>query len=435
MTKIKGYKFIKSRHGVAEYRLVSNGLRVLIKEIHFAPIATLNVTYHVGSRNEVLGHTGATHFLEHLLFKGTKKYPGKELTRLLEGAGARINATTWFDRTNYYETIPSEILPQAIDIEADRMRNAAFTERDKKMEMKVVRNEFEKGENDPLEILDKDIWATAYRVHPYQYSTIGLREDVESVSALKLREFYDEFYWPNNATVTVIGDVKTEEVLRLIKNKFGRIPKSKKAIPEMKIKEPKQEGPRRTSVKRPGETNIVGVAHKIPEGLHGDIHAIEILSEILSGGKSSRLYRALVDKGLASEVSIFSHPFHDESLLVAYAYLTLGTSGETAEKAILEEYEKIKKDGVSEKELLKAKERLKTERAFMEDGSYNVAGVINEGLAMGDWSFYLDFSEKVGKVSQGAVKEVAEKYLREEGNTIGYFIGQGWQKANDIKVK
>ena len=128
----KGYKFIKSEHGVEEYRLVSNGLRVLIKEVHFAPIATLNVTYHVGSRNEALGHTGATHFLEHLLFKGTKKYPGKRFTHILEGSGARVNATTWFDRTNYYETMPLEILPKAIDIEADRMRNAAFTEYDKK---------------------------------------------------------------------------------------------------------------------------------------------------------------------------------------------------------------------------------------------------------------------------------------------------------------
>ena len=336
----KGYKFIKSEHGVEEYRLVSNGLRVLIKEVHFAPIATLNVTYHVGSRNEALGHTGATHFLEHLLFKGTKKYPGKILTHILEGSGARVNATTWFDRTNYYETMPLEILPKAIDIEADRMRNATFTEYDKKMEMKVVRNEFERGENNPLEILDKDIWATAYRVHPYQYSTIGLREDVENVSAEKLREFYDKFYWPNNATVTVIGDVRKKEILKMIKDKFGKLPKSKRAIPEMKTKEPKQEGARKTIIKRKGETNIIGIAHKIPEGLHHDTYAIGILSEVLTGGKSSRLHRVLVDKGLASEVSIFNYPFHDESLFITYAYLTPNTSHQAVGRMVLEEYEK-----------------------------------------------------------------------------------------------
>lgn len=417
------YKFVKSEHGVEEYRLISNGLRVLIKEVHFAPIATLNVTYHVGSRNEALGHTGATHFLEHLLFKGTKKYPGKMLTHILEGAGAKVNATTWFDRTNYYETMPSEILPKAIDIEADRMRNAAFTEYDKKMEMKVVRNEFERGENDPLEILDKDIWATAYRVHPYQYSTIGLREDVENVSAEKLREFYNRFYWPNNATVTVVGDIRKKEILEMIKNQFGKLPKSKEVVPEMKIKEPKQEGERKTIIKRKGETNIIGIAHKIPEGLHEGTHAIAVLSEIMAGGKSSRLHKALVDKGLASEVSIFNYPFHDESLFITYAYLTPKTSHQDAEKTILEEYEKIKKAGVSEKELTKAKERLKTDRAFMEDGPYATSSVINEGLAMGDWAFYLNFNKKIESVSKEDVRIAAEGYLRDDKSTTGYFVG------------
>ena len=419
----KGYKFIKSEHGVEEYRLVSNGLRVLIKEVHFAPIVTLNVTYHVGSRNEALGHTGATHFLEHLLFKGTKKYPGKRLTHILEGSGARVNATTWFDRTNYYETMPLEILPKAIDIEADRMRNAAFTEYDKKMEMKVVRNEFERGENNPLEILDKDIWATAYRVHPYQYSTIGLREDVENVSAEKLREFYDRFYWPNNATVTVVGDVRKKEILKMIKDKFGKLPKSKRAIPEMKTKEPKQEGARKTIIKRKGETNIIGIAHKIPEGLHHDTYAIGILSEVLTGGKSSRLHRVLVDKGLASEVSIFNYPFHDESLFITYAYLTPNTSHQAVGRMVLEEYEKIKKDGISEKELAKAKERLKTDRAFMEDGSYATASVINEGIALGDWAFYLNFGKEIARVSKENVRAAAGKYLCDDKSTTGCFIG------------
>lgn len=417
------YKFIKSKHGVEEYRLVSNGLRILLKEIHFAPIATLNVTYHVGSRDEALGHTGATHFLEHLLFKGTKKYPGKKLTYILEGSGALVNATTWLDRTNYYETMPSEILPKAIDIEADRMRNAAFTEDDKKTEMTVVRNEFERGENDPLEILDKNIWATAFQVHPYHHSTIGWREDVENVSAERLRDFYDKFYWPNNATVTVVGDFDKKEILKEIKNKFGRLSRSAHEIPEIKIKEPKQEGPRKVIIKRSGETNIVGIAHKSPEGLNKNTPAMQILSEILAGGKSSRLHRALVDKGLASDISIFNYPFRDKSLFVVYAYLTPGISHEAAEKAILREYEKISMAGVSEKEISKAKERIKTERAFMEDGSHFVAMAINEGLAMGDWAFYLDFSKKIESVLTRDVKNIAEKYLSSDKSTTGYFIG------------
>ncbi len=421
----KGYNFIKLRHGVEEYRLLSNGLRVLIKGTGFSSIATLNVTYHVGSRNESLGHTGATHFLEHLLFKGTKKYPGKELTRILEGGGARLNATTWLDRTNYYETVPSETLPKAVEIEADRMRNAAFTERDKEMEMKVVRNEFERGENNPMEILDKDISTTAFRVHPYQYSTIGLREDVEKVSAGKLREFYDKFYWPNNATVTIAGDFDKKEILNLVKKEFGKIPKSPAPIPEMNILEPKQEGPRRTVIRRTGETNIVGIAHKIPPGIHGNTAAIQILSDILSGGKSSRFHRALLDTGLASDISISCYPFHDESLFIVYAILTPKTPHETVEKIILKEYENIKKNGVSEKELLKAKERTRTSRAFMEDGSYGLSMVINEGIALGDWAFYLDFPDKIKSLSETEIKNVAQKYLIEDQSTTGFFVGSG----------
>ena len=207
--KEPGFKFIKTSGGIEEYRLESNNLRILTLEDHSAPVATFMVTYHVGSRNEAIGYTGATHLLEHLMFKGSKKFNKEKNTAIwseLQNVGAQINATTWNDRTNYFEVVPSEHLERAIAIEADRMRHAFLKDEDRQPEMTVVRNEFERGENSPFDVLDKNIWATAYQAHPYHHSTIGWRSDIENVSTKRLKEFYNMYYWPNNATVTVIGD-------------------------------------------------------------------------------------------------------------------------------------------------------------------------------------------------------------------------------------
>ena len=206
-----GYDFIKESGGIKEYKLRSNGLNVLVKEDGSAPVATFMVTYRVGSRNEVTGNTGSTHLLEHLMFKGSKKFntkKGNTVFQVLQSFGARVNATTWLDRTNYYATMPSNKLEVAIEIEADRMRNAYIKEEDRQSEMTVVRNEFERGQNSPTNVLDEHLWATAYQAHPYHHSTIGWKSDIENVSIESLQEFYDTFYWPNNATAIVVGALK-----------------------------------------------------------------------------------------------------------------------------------------------------------------------------------------------------------------------------------
>ena len=203
------YSKIKSSGGISEYLLKTNGLTVLLLEEHSAPVVTFMVTYLVGSRNEALGHTGATHLLEHLMFKGSRNYnkdSGDTIWTLLQNVGARLNATTWLDRTNYFELLPKEHLESAMAVEADRMRYALLRDSDRQPEMTVVRNEFERGENDPWESLEKSMWATAYQAHPYHHSTIGWQSDIEGVSTERLRQFYETYYWPNNATVTVIGD-------------------------------------------------------------------------------------------------------------------------------------------------------------------------------------------------------------------------------------
>ena len=304
--QVPGVPFVRKAGPISEYRLESNGLRILLVPEKSAPVVTFMVTYHVGSRNEVTGTTGATHLLEHLMFKGTEKFDrskGTGLDQVLERVGAETNATTWLDRTNYFATVPANALPLLVETEADRMRNLALREDDRRPEMVVVRNEFERGENDPRAALDKELWSAAFQAHPYHHDTIGWRSDIEKVPIAKLREFYDTFYWPDNATATVIGDFDPAAALAEIAKHYGAIPKAPHAIPQIYTEEPAQTGPRRVMVKRGGELGVVAIAHKTPAATHADWPAVQVFSAILSTGKTCRCYRALTDKNVAVEVS------------------------------------------------------------------------------------------------------------------------------------
>jgi zinc protease len=226
--------------GVSEFRL-TNGLRVLIAENHSAPVATLLVVYRVGSRNEAVGNTGSTHFLEHMLFKGTEEHnseKGNGIDDLLTQIGAYWNATTWFDRTSYYEVVPIDYFEMCVELEADRMRNLRLRQEDHDSEMSVVRNELERGENHPEEALEKELYAIAFREHPYHHPTIGWRSDVEGVPMERLRQFYNTFYWPDNASVIALGDFKTEAALETINKYFGSIARAPHPIPGVYTTEP-----------------------------------------------------------------------------------------------------------------------------------------------------------------------------------------------------
>ena len=420
-----GFKFVKSSGGIEEYTLQKNDLTVLVLEDHSAPVATFMVTYHVGSRNEAIGYTGSTHLLEHLMFKGSRNFNKEKGTAIwteLQNIGAQINATTWNDRTNYFEVVPSEHLERAIAIEADRMRFAFLRDEDRQPEMTVVRNEYERGENSPFDVLDKNIWATAYLAHPYHHSTIGWRSDIENISTERLQEFYHTYYWPNNATATIIGDFNKAEALALIKNYFGEHNASKNNIPEMYTEEPEQEGPRRTAVKRAGQTGVVGVGHKTQEGLHEDTYAFQLLGKILSEGKTSRFYKTIVDRGLATSLMMYDFPLKDNGMFITYIFLTPDTDHQTVEDIVLEEYKKIINGGVTKEEIARAKAQTRASVAFSRDGSYAVASALNEAIAIGDWTFYTTFMDHIEKVSTKDIQRVAKKYLVEEKSTTGWFI-------------
>ncbi|HHM02006.1 MAG TPA: insulinase family protein [Caldithrix abyssi] len=423
----EGFSKGRQAGGIQEYTLKSNGLTVLLMEDHSAPVLTFMVTYRVGSRNEVTGTTGSTHLLEHLMFKGTPKYNkanGGHIDNVLGNIGARLNATTWLDRTNYFESIPSDYLETAIDIESDRMRNLLLRKEDKDAEMTVVRNEFERGENSPFSALSKSIWATAFQAFPYHHSTIGWRSDIENVTIPKLREFYDTFYWPNNATVTVIGDFNEENALNLIKKYYGKIPASPKPIPQLYTTEPKQEGPRRVIVKRPGQLGVVAVAWKVPEGTHKDSYALNVLDKILSSGKSSRYYKALQDKNKTVSNFNFYAQLQYPGLFASYAFLAPGATHEEVEEIILKEIDSIKTHGVSAGEVQRAINQVEAETAFGRDGSFSIAAQLNEAIATGDWTLYTSYEENIKKVTPQEVQEVAKKYLNEDQSTTGYFIPQ-----------
>lgn len=423
----KAFTLTKTVNGIAHYTLPSNGLEVLLLPDRSAPVVTFMVTYRVGSRNEVTGTTGATHLLEHLMFKGSKNFHpgiGKGFDTLMDKVGGINNATTWLDRTNYYENLPSNHLELAVQLEADRMRNLLLLESDRQPEMTVVRNEFERGENDPLEALDKEVTAAAFIAHPYHHSTIGWRSDIEKVSIEKLREFYDTFYWPNNATVTVIGDFTADNALDLIGKYFGPIGKSPHPIPQVYTEEPAQTGPRRVIVKRPGEVGVVQLAYKVPHARHADHPALEVLAAVLSDGKTSRLYRAMIDANLAINADAMKGFFHDNTLFTLNALLAPGTTHEQAEKALVTEVEKVKKDGVSPEEVSRGINKLLARIAYMRDGSFAMAGQINECIAVGDWTLYFTLIDALRKVTPSDLQRVAQAYLLEDQSTTGWFIPQ-----------
>ncbi|MEY4687262.1 MAG: hypothetical protein RIR76_1285 [Verrucomicrobiota bacterium] len=430
--QVDGAEHVRTVAGISEYRLPANDLNILLLEDHSAPVLTFMVTYRVGSRNEVTGTTGATHLLEHLMFKGSKNFHpgiGKGFDTLMDKIGGINNATTWLDRTNYYENLPSDHLELAVQLEADRMRNLLLREEDRKPEMTVVRNEFERGENDPASALDKEVTAAAIIAHPYHHSTIGWRSDIERVPIEKLREFYETYYWPNNATVTVIGDFQPAQALQLVRKYFGAIPKSPKPIPEVYTEEPLQTGPRRTVVKRPGEVGVVQIAHKTPSATHPDHAALEVLSAILSTGKTSRLYRALIDKNLAISAEASKGFFRDPALFSTTVLLAPGVTHEQAEKAVLEELERIKTSGVSAAEASTAINKILAGIAYGRDGSFAIAGQLNEAIAVGDWTIYSSLLERIAAVTPAEVQRVAREYLVEDQSTTGWFVPQQGKTA------
>jgi zinc protease len=419
------FEAIQEKAGIREWRLRANGLKVLLLPNRVAPVATFAVVYHVGSRNEAVGHTGATHLLEHLMFKGTPEYQrekGTAIAAVLEALGARFNATTWFDRTNYYETVPSERLEVVVRLEASRMRRSLLRDEDRAPEMTVVRNEFERGENSPFQVLYKQSFATAFREHPYHHPTIGWRSDIEGVTTERLKEFYDVFYHPNNATAMLIGDFEESEALTLIARHFGGLPPSSRPIPRVYTVEPPQEGERRFTVRRSGQVAWVALSWRSVEAAHADTPSLAVLGNVLGGGLTSRLYQALVEKSLALSVTVVPWQLRDPGLFSIFAPVRPGVEPAAVEEVIRSEVRRAAEAGFTEAETQKARTQIEAEVIFDRDSTDQIAASLSEAIAVADWRWYVEYPSAIARVTPGDLRRVAAAYLQDDALTVGTFL-------------
>ena len=414
-------KKVATVEGITEYRL-DNGLRVVLFPDPTKSTITVNVTYMVGSRHEDYGETGMAHLLEHLLFMGSKNHP--DIKKELQDHGTRPNGTTWYDRTNYFETFEAtdENLAWALSMEADRMVNSFIAKKDLDSEMTVVRNEMEAGENSPPRVLLQRVLATAFEWHNYGKLTIGARSDVERVPIERLQAFYRHFYQPDNAMLVVAGKFDEQKTLALIQKKFGAIPKPQRQLRRTYTVEPPQDGERLVTVRRVGDVQYVGAAWHIPPGSHEEFPAVEMAAAILGDQPSGRLYKALVETKKAATVSMNAFQLAEPGFAYAQAMVRMDSSLEDARKTLLDTIAEIRSKPFTKEELERQRTRwLKNFELAMNDPQ-DVALELSEWQAMGDWRLMFLQRDRIEKVTLEQVQRAAEKYLIPSNCTVGLFI-------------
>jgi zinc protease len=401
--------------------MLPNGLEVLTKEVHSAPVVSFQVYYRVGSRNEHTGITGCSHLLEHMMFKGTHRYQVGEISRMLTVNGARFNANTTYDYTSYFETLSSDRLELAMQIESDRMVNSLIDPAQMKSEMTVVRSELEGGENNPETLLDRGVWAAAYEVHPYHWPVIGWRIEVENVPRDVLYAYYKRYYGPNNATVVIVGDINTDRALAMVRQYFGSI-KPIPTPPPVYSQEPQQHGERRVVVNRAGNLSYLEMAYHIPEGKHPDFYAFDVLSQIMSAGRTSRLYQTLVETGLAVSADAGDPTLHDPSLFLLQATPRPGVALADLEKAAVAQFERVKNEDVSEEELRRAKNQIEADFIYQRDSVTAQATLLGRYDAWTGWRYLQSYLDRIRAVSAADVRRVAQQYFVQTNRTVGWFV-------------
>lgn len=409
---------------VKEYRL-KNGLKVLIIEDHKAPLATFQIWYRVGSRNEPIGKTGISHLLEHMMFKGTPKYGSKMFSNIVQRNGGTDNAYTTRDYTMYYETLASDRIGLAIELEADRMVNLLLDPKEVASERNVVMEERRmRYEDDPQNLLYEEVIATAFKSHPYRWPVIGWMSDIASIEREDLYAYYRTYYSPENAFIVISGDINSENIFLKVKENFEKIPGIGKKIVPVKTEEPQQNGQRRVYLRKEAELPYLLIAYHVPSFPHKDSFALDVLSTILSGGKSSRLYKSIIyEKRLALNVFADYSGFYKDPFLFVFG----GTAApekniEDVEKTIYEEIERIKKEPPSEREVQKAKNQIEASFVFAQDSSYTRAFYTGIFEMIGDWRLMERYLKGIRKVKPEDVQAVAKKYLIDDNRTVGILM-------------
>jgi zinc protease len=412
---------VRSIEGVTEYRL-ANGLQVLLYPDQSSSTVSINVTYKVGSRHESYGETGMAHLLEHMNFKGTPTHP--KIMDELSGRGAHANATTAYDRTNYFETLPATTanLEWALGFEADRMTHSLIAKKDLDTEMTVVRNEFEMGENNPAHVLSERVLETAYLWHNYGHPTIGARADIEGVPIERLQKFYHTYYQPDNATLIVAGKFDPKATLAYIEKVFGVIPKPTRVLPNLYTAEPPQDGMREVTLRRSGSQQVLDEAFHVPADAHPDAASLSLLTSLLNERPAGLLYKRLVETKLAVSASVDLEAMYDPGFLMIS--VTLPKDGDLAAvrhelNAILQT---VRSENFSQDELERVRSDQLNGYERLLNSSSEMASNLSENVAVGDWRLLFWDRDLLKNVTVADVKRVANTYLIDSNLTVGTFI-------------
>lgn len=406
--------------------VLKNGLKVMLKEIRTAPIISSWIWYRVGSKDETTGKTGISHWTEHMQFKGTKKFPARVLDKAISREGGRWNASTTQDSTRYFETMPSASIDLALQLEADRMVNSIYSEKEVASERTVIISEREGYENEPIFRLSEAVQNIAFRVHPYHHEVIGDMADLHSITRDNLYQHYSTYYVPNNAVLCLAGDFDTQKMIKRVKELFGPIPRGA-VPPRLNRPEPEQKGEMRLTVEGPGETTFIQVAYRFPNATHPDYYPLQALESLLAGAsglsyKTSRLYRALVDREFAVDVSGGSEPSIDPFLFRITITSHPDRKVDDILTALDAEISSLQDSLVSKHEITRA---VKQARAVFAYGSENITGQafwmgFTEMFSTYEW--FTSYLDNLAKVTPRDVQRVAQQYLRPSSRVIGVYL-------------
>lgn len=416
-----GWAHIRTFQGIEEYRLPNGLVFLLLREPSQANV-TVNITYLVGSRHEGRGEAGMAHLLEHMLFRGTLSV--RDVKGALQDRGASFNATTWFDRTNYFETLTptKENLEFALKLEADRMINSTILAEDLASEMTVVRNEFEMGENNPVHVLHDQMMSAAYRWHTYGNTTIGNRSDIERVPAKTLKRFYENYYQPDNAVLIIAGQCEKSDAIELTHKYFAAIPKPTRVLDPTYTEEPAQDGPREVILERAGDMPSVAVGYHIPEASHPDFAAVRVLVDALVDEPAGFLYQKLVESGRSSEVFGMVYALFEPGMAFYFARPKDNDEALKLHEELphLVESEAIK--NLDERQIERIKKRMLKRMKIAISNSKDLALKLSESIACGDWRLFFWDLAQVNKVTLDDVERVLAKYFIRTNRTDGLFI-------------
>ena len=424
--------------GCVHEEVLENGLRVLVQEVRTAPLASVWCWYRVGSKDERPGLTGVSHWVEHMNFKGTTNIPRDKVKGIIEQFGGYWNGYTWVDQTTYTETATRDVLDRMLFIEAERMSNCLYDPADCESERTVIISELQGGENDPDQLLDQELTATAFRAHPYAHPTIGWLGDLQTMTRDDLYSYYRRYYVPNNATLVVVGDVDRDDVMRRVVRHFAAI-QPRDVVRNPLTREPEQLGERRVNVAREGTTAYLKIGYHAPSIHDPEFFPLLVLDAVLTGAKglnlwtsfrtpppqrSARLYRALVDGGLASTVNGGLVPTQEPYLYTISVTVTEGTSLAAVEETTLAQLDAVRRHGITEQELQKAKNQLRARLVFEGDCISNIAHQLGYFETVATWRLVPALGARIDTVTLQQVGDAAAARLKTTNRTIGWFDPQ-----------